>query len=59
MVSELSIGYGGKRYLSGYHHLQDGGAVGAHFGEAWPAVCAAKSKFDPHGIFNPGFIQYE
>lgn len=59
MVSELSIGYGGKRYLSGYITFKTVEQWRAHFGEVWPAVCAAKRKFDPHGIFNPGFIQYE
>ncbi len=59
MVSELSIGYGGKRYLSGYITFRTVEQWRAHFGDIWPAICAAKRKFDPRGIFNPGFIQYE
>lgn len=59
MVSELSIGYGGKRYLSGYITFKTVEQWRAHFGDVWPAVCAAKKRFDPHGILNPGFIQFE
>lgn len=59
MVSELSIGYGGKRYLSGYITFKTVEQWRAHFGERWPAVCAAKRRFDPQGILNPGFIQFE
>ena len=59
LVSELSIGYGGKRYLSGYITFKTVEQWRAHFGDVWPAVCAAKRKFDPRGILNPGFIQFE
>lgn len=59
MVSELSIGYGGKRYLSGFITFKTVEQWRAHFGDVWPAVCAAKKRFDPHGIMNPGFIQFE
>jgi len=59
MVSELSIGYGGKRYLSGYITFDTAEKWAGHFGDKWPVICAAKKKFDPDGILNPGFIQYE
>lgn len=59
MASELSIGYGGKRYLSGFITFQGKEKWAEHFGERWPAFCAAKRRFDPDGIFNPGFIQFE
>lgn len=59
MASELSIGYGGKRYLSGYITFDTAERWAAHFGDRWPMICAAKKKFDPKGILNPGFIQYE
>ena len=59
MVSELSIAYGGKRYLSGFITFDTAERWAAHFGEAWPRLCAAKKRWDPAGILAPGFIQYE
>jgi cytokinin dehydrogenase len=59
MASELSIGYGGKRYLSGYITFDTTEKWAAHFGDKWPMVCAAKKKYDPDNILGPGFIQYE
>ncbi len=59
MASELSIHYGGKRYLSGYITFDTAEKWAAHFGDRWPQVVAAKKKFDPDGILAPGFIVYE
>lgn len=59
MASELSIFYGGKRYLSGYITFDTAEKWAAHFGEQWPRILEAKKKFDPDGIMAPGFIQYE
>ncbi|HZF13486.1 MAG TPA: FAD-binding protein [Thermoanaerobaculia bacterium] len=59
MASELSIHYGGKRYLSGYVTFKTAEQWAQHFGDRWPQVVAAKRKFDPDGILAPGFIQYE
>ncbi|MEM1204459.1 MAG: FAD-binding protein [Acidobacteriota bacterium] len=60
MVSKLSIGYGGKRYLSGYITFSTPEEWEEHFGtETWEQFKAAKAKYDPDGILNPGFIQYE
>jgi cytokinin dehydrogenase len=58
MASQASSLMGGKRYLSGWINF-DHAAWKAHFGEQWPAVAAAKRKFDPQGILNPGFVKYE
>lgn len=59
MASELSIAYGGKRYLSGYITFDTTERWAAHYGDRWPALCAAKKRYDPDGIMNPGFIQFE
>lgn len=59
MASELSIAYGGKRYLSGFVTFDTPARWAQHFGEQWPRLCAAKKRWDPDGILAPGFIQYE
>jgi cytokinin dehydrogenase len=59
MASELSIAYGGKRYLSGFITFDTPERWAAHFGEQWPRLCAAKRRYDPASILAPGFIQYE
>jgi cytokinin dehydrogenase len=58
MASQASSMMGGKRYLSGWINF-DHTAWKAHYGEQWAAVVAAKRKFDPQGILNPGFVKYE
>jgi len=58
MASELSIGYGGKRYLSGYVTFDSDERWAAHFGDRWPQVRAAKRTYDPDGILAPGFVVY-
>ncbi|HEV2855214.1 MAG TPA: FAD-binding protein [Thermoanaerobaculia bacterium] len=59
MASDLSIAYGGKRYLSGFITFDTAEKWAAHFGDRWPMILEAKRKFDPDGIMAPGFIQYE
>lgn len=59
MASELSIVYGGKRYLSGFITFNTVEKWAEHFGDRWPMILEAKAKFDPDGIMAPGFIQYE
>jgi cytokinin dehydrogenase len=59
MCSELSIHYGGKRYLSGYVTFDTAEKWAAHYGDQWPRILAAKKKYDPDGILAPGFIVYE
>jgi cytokinin dehydrogenase len=59
MASELSIFYGGKRYLSGYITFDTAEKWAQHFGDRWPQILEAKRRFDPDGILAPGFIQYE
>jgi FAD/FMN-containing dehydrogenase len=58
MASELSIGYGGKRYLSGYITFDSPERRKAHFGEeTWARLSAAKKRWDPDSILGSGFIQ--
>lgn len=59
MASELSIFYGGKRYLSGYITFDTPEKWAQHYGDRWPRMVAAKKKFDPDGILAPGFIRFE
>jgi FAD/FMN-containing dehydrogenase len=58
MASELSIAYGGKRYLSGYITFDTTEKWAQHYGDKWDDLCAAKKRFDPDGNMNPGFIQF-
>ena len=54
MASELSIHYGGKRYLSGYITFDTAEKWAAHYGDQWERVKAAKKQFDPDGILGAG-----
>lgn len=58
MASQAATLMGGKRYLSGWVNF-DHAAWKAHYGEQWPAVIAAKQKFDPQNILNPDFVKFE
>jgi FAD/FMN-containing dehydrogenase len=49
---------GGKRYLSGWINFDHAGWK-AHYGEHWPKVVAAKQKFDPQRVLNPGIFNFE
>jgi cytokinin dehydrogenase len=57
-ASDLSMMMGAKRYLSGIIQF-DKERWRAHYGEEWPEVCRLKKKYDPKGILNPGFIDYD
>jgi cytokinin dehydrogenase len=59
MASDMSILYGGKRYLSGYITFDTAEKWAQHYGDQWPRIQAAKRTFDPDGILAPGFIVYE
>lgn len=60
MFHELTLAYGGKRYLSGWITFKTPEDWKNHFGEeTWQVINQAKKRFDPDGILNPGFIQYE
>lgn len=57
-ASRLSILLGGKRYLSGWIDF-DLDQWRDHFGAQWEPFCAAKRKYDPDGVLNPGFLPFE
>ena len=59
MASELSIHYGGKRYLSGYVTFDTAEKWANHYGDQWERVLAAKKRFDPDRVLSPGFVRYE
>lgn len=58
MASAASMMMGASRYLSGWIAF-DPLQWRAHYGEQWPTVVALKKKYDPQGVLNPGFINYE
>lgn len=49
--------HGGKRYLSGWVDY-DHDRWRAHFGALWPRLIEWKEAFDPHRLFDPGFLRY-
>jgi len=57
-ASDLSMAMSAKRYLSGYIKF-DKERWRLHFGGKWASFCAAKKKYDPDGLLNPGFIDYD
>lgn len=57
MASDLLIGMGGKRYLSGFvqftpEQWRD------HFGDQWGGFAALKRQYDPDNRLNPGFVAF-
>ncbi|MEM7051532.1 MAG: FAD-binding protein [Acidobacteriota bacterium] len=60
MFHELTVAYGGKRYLSGWISFKTPEDWENHFGaEKWALIKDAKRRFDPDGLLNPGFFQFE
>lgn len=55
MASRLSVAMGGKRYLSGYVDFTER-EWREHFGPMWEPFVAAKRRWDPDGVLNPGFV---
>ncbi len=59
MFHELTVAYGGKRYLSGWVPYKTPEDWENHFGpETWERMKTAKKKYDPDQLLNPGFIDY-
>lgn len=57
-LSDLGFERGGKRYLVSWIDF-DRARWRQQFGDYWPTVNEMKRKYDPQGILNPGFIEYE
>jgi cytokinin dehydrogenase len=57
-VSDLALELGGTRHLATWVHL-DLPRWRLHFGTEWPKVNELKHRYDPAGILNPGFVEYE
>lgn len=57
-ASDLALSMGGKRHLATWVHF-DRPRWRLHFGDYWPKVNEVKRRYDPRGILNPGFIEYE
>lgn len=57
-ISDLALELGGTRHLATWVHL-DLPRWRLHFGTEWPKVNELKHRYDPAGILNPGFIEYE
>lgn len=57
-ASDLSLSMGGKRHLTTWVHF-DLPRWRLQFGDYWPKVNEMKRRYDPAGILNPGFIEYE
>jgi hypothetical protein len=57
-LSNLSLEMGGKRYLTGLVNFNTQ-QWQLQFGDNWTKVNEMKRKYDPKGVLNPGFFQYE
>lgn len=57
-VSDLALELGGTRHLGTWVHM-DLPRWRLHFGTEWPKVNELKHRYDPAGVLNPGFIEYE
>jgi FAD/FMN-containing dehydrogenase len=57
-VSDLGIKAGGRRHLGTWVHF-DQPRWRLHFGEHWPVLHRVKRQYDPKGLLNPGFIEFE
>jgi FAD/FMN-containing dehydrogenase len=57
MASDLMIGMGGKRYLSGFVRFTPD-QWREHFGDQWERFAALKRQYDPENRLNPGFVAF-
>jgi len=57
-LSDASLEVGGRRHLGTWVHF-DQPRWRLQFGEDWPRINQVKRRFDPKGILNPGFIDFD
>ncbi|WP_095984394.1 FAD-binding protein [Cystobacter fuscus] len=57
-LSDVGMEVGARRHLGTWVHF-DRARWRMHFGEAWPTINRLKRTYDPKGILNPGFIDFE
>ena len=58
LLTDLGLQMGGKRYMATWTDF-DLPRWRQQFGSYWPRVNHMKRKYDPVGILNPGFFQWE
>ncbi len=58
LLTDLGFQAGGKRYMASWVEF-DLPHWRLQFGDYWLKVNEMKRKYDPNGILNPGFFQYE
>lgn len=58
LLTNLAFQMGGKRYMASWAKF-DLPQWRLQFGDRWTKVNEMKRKYDPKGILNPGFFQYE
>ena len=57
-LSDLAMRMGGRRHLATWVHF-DRARWRLHYGDYWPTVNRVKKTYDPNGILNPGFVEFE
>lgn len=58
LLTDLAFQMGGKRYVASWAEF-DLPQWRLQYGDYWTKVNEMKRKYDPKGILNPGFFQYE
>ena len=58
LLTNLAFQMGGKRYMASWAEF-DLPQWRLQFGDYWTKVNEMKRKYDPKGVLNPGFFQYE
>ena len=57
-LSDVGMEMGARRHLATWVHF-DRARWRMQFGDYWPTINRVKRTYDPAGILNPGFIDFE